>query len=824
MTRKQRRLALIGSALAVLAIAVVLVMSALKDSLVFFNSPSDVVEKHVPAGRRLRLGGLVQPGSVTRPDPLTVHFAVTDGKETIAVSYKGLLPDLFREGQGVIAEGALDGDGSFRADAVLAKHDETYMPKEVADALKKQGHWKDDYAGGGKPAALGTKMAAGAALMIAELGHYALVLALALALAQTIVPVWGARRGDVALMGVAGSTAVAQFGFVAAAFAALVWSYLTSDFSVANVFANSHSAKPWIYKLSGTWGNHEGSMLLWVLILSLFGALVAGFSGNLPVRLRAYVLAVQGSIAAAFYLFILATSNPFARLAQAPLEGQGLNPVLQDPGLAIHPPLLYLGYVGFSISFSFAIAALIEGRIDAAWARWVRPWTLAAWMFLTLGIAMGSYWAYYELGWGGWWFWDPVENASLMPWLAGTALLHSAAVMEKRDALKVWTILLAILTFSLSLLGTFLVRSGVLTSVHSFANDPSRGVFILAILVCFIGGALTLFAFRATALRQGGLFAPISREGALVFNNLFLTTACATVFVGTLYPLALEALTGEKISVGPPFFNATFGPLMLPLLVAMPFGPLLAWKRGDLLGAAQRLMAALGFGIVAAAAVLAAEGGGPVLAPFGVGLAVFVMLGAVTDIAERTALLRAAPAVSLARARGLPRSAWATAFAHFGMGVTLLGIVGASQWAAEQIVALQPAQTALLRHYSVTYEGLSTRDGPNYHEQLARLEVRRNGELIGQLQPSRRTFPARATTTTEAALMTRGVSQLYASLGEVGANDVITLRLYHKPLILLLWLGGLIMVAGGALSLSDRRLRVGAPKPARRRPAVQAAE
>ena len=351
-----------------------------------------------------------------------------------------------------------------------------------------------------------------------------------------------------------------------------------------NVFQNSHSAMPLVYKFTSVWGNHEGSMLLWVLILALFGALVALFGANLPDTLRANVLAVQAWIASAFYLFILMTSNPFARIAQAPAEGRDLNPILQDIGLAVHPPLLYLGYVGFSISFSFAIAALIDGKIDAAWARWVRPWTLVAWMFLTLGIAMGSYWAYYELGWGGWWFWDPVENASLMPWIAGTALLHSAVVMEKRNALKVWTILLAILTFSLSLLGTFLVRSGVLTSVHTFATDPTRGVFILGILVFFIGGGLALYAWRAPALKQGGMFAPISREGALVFNNLFLTSACATVFVGTLYPLALEALTGEKISVGAPFFNLTFGPLFVPLLIAVPFGPLLAWKRGDLLG------------------------------------------------------------------------------------------------------------------------------------------------------------------------------------------------------------------------------------------------
>src|SRR5438309_897738 len=428
--------------------------------------------------------------------------------------------------------------------------------------------------------------------MIAEFGHYALVLALALALVQASVPMVGARTNDPVLMAVAGPTAVAQFCFIAIAFAALTMCYVRSDFSVVNVFENSHSAKPLIYKLSGVWGNHEGSMLLWVLILSVFGALVALLGNNLPSRLKANVLGVQSWIATAFYLFILVTSNPFLRIPSAPIEGRDLNPILQDPGLAIHPPLLYLGYVGLSISFSFAIAALIDGRIDAAWARWVRPWTLLAWMFLTLGIAMGSYWAYYTLGWGGWWFWDPVENASFMPWLAGTALLHSAVVMEKRNALKVWTILLAILAFSLSLIGTFLVRSGVLTSVHTFASDPTRGVFILGILVLFIGGSLTLYAWRAPMLKQGGLFAPVSREGALVLNNLLLTAACATVFFGTLYPLALEAFNGEKISVGAPFFNQTFGPIFILLILVLPLGPLLPWKRADLLGVAQRLIGA----------------------------------------------------------------------------------------------------------------------------------------------------------------------------------------------------------------------------------------
>jgi cytochrome c-type biogenesis protein CcmF len=659
--------------------------------------------------------------------------------------------------------------------------------------------------------------------MIAELGNYALVLALVVALVQSVVPLYGARRRDAVLMGVAEPTALAQFGFVAFSFAALVACYVMSDFSVATVFDNSHSTMPLIYKFTSVWGNHEGSMLLWVLILALFGALVAGFGGNIPATLKATVLSVQSWVAAAFYLFILITSNPFQRLADAPLEGRDLNPILQDLGLAIHPPILYVGYVGFSISFSFAIAALIEGRIDAAWARWVRPWTLVAWMCLTLGIAMGSYWAYYTLGWGGWWYWDPVENASFMPWLAGTALLHSAVVMEKREALKIWTILLAILTFSLSLIGTFLVRSGVLTSVHAFASDPMRGVFILAILVLFIGGGLALYAWRAPLLKQGGLFAPVSREGALVFNNLFLTTACATVFVGTLYPLALEAVTGEKISVGAPFFNATFGPLFVPLLIAVPFGPLMAWKRGDLKGVTQRLTAAFILALLGVAAVCAIEGR-PVLAAFGIGLAIFVIAGAVTDIVERTGLWRAPFGTVLRRAAGLPRSAWGSAFAHIGLGISLLGIVGVTQWGTEQIVSLRPGDKVSLRHYEFTFDGTTPRSGPNYNELVVKFSVRRNGERIGVMEPAKRSFATREMTTTEAALLSRGFSQIYVSIGDTNADGSIAVRIYHKPLVLLIWLGCIVMVFGGGLSLSDRRLRVGAPKPAQARTALQPAE
>ena len=659
--------------------------------------------------------------------------------------------------------------------------------------------------------------------MIPELGHFALVLALGLGLVQSIVPVIGVQRRDGSLMRLASSTALAQFFFVALSFLALTICYVTSDFSVATVYENSHSMMPLVYKFTSVWGNHEGSMLLWVLILSLFGALVALFGSNLPASLKANVLAVQSWIACAFYLFILLTSNPFVRLVPAPFEGRDLNPILQDIGLAIHPPLLYLGYVGFSIAFSFAIAALLEGRIDAAWARWVRPWTLAAWMCLTVGIAMGSYWAYYELGWGGFWFWDPVENASLMPWLAGTALLHSAVVMEKRNALKIWTILLAILAFSLSLVGTFLVRSGVLTSVHTFANDPARGVFILAILVIFIGGGLTLFAWRAPLLKQGGLFAPVSREGALVLNNLFLTTACLTVFVGTLYPLALEAITGTKISVGAPFFNLTFGPLFVPLLFAMPFGPLLAWKRGDILGVAQRLLAAFAVGLATIAIVAAAESEVSVLAPFGIGLALFVMAGAITDIVERIGLFRVPLSVVTQRAAGLPRSVWGTAFAHFGMAVTLLGVVSVGTWATERIVGLKPSQTVSLSGFDLSFDGLAQRSGPNYRELVGKFTVRRGGALIATVEPAKRSFESRATTTTEAALLTRGFSQLYLSLGDVNDDGSVAIRIYHKPLVLLIWIGAIVMMLGGALSLSDRRLRIGAPRPATK-PAAQPAE
>ncbi|MET0869530.1 MAG: heme lyase CcmF/NrfE family subunit [Methyloceanibacter sp.] len=660
--------------------------------------------------------------------------------------------------------------------------------------------------------------------MIAETGHYALILALAVAIVQTVLPLAGARLRDPQLAEIAVPAARIQFVLIAIAFAALTVAYVTSDFSVKNVWQNSHSAKPLLYKISGVWGNHEGSMVLWVLILALFGASVATYGANLPRGLKANVLAVQGSIAAAFLLFIIVTSNPFTRLSPAPFDGEGLNPILQDPALAIHPPFLYAGYVGFSMAFSFAVAALIDGRIDAAWARWVRPWTLAAWMCLTLGIALGSWWAYYELGWGGFWFWDPVENASFMPWLAGTALLHSALVMEKRDALKVWTILLAIITFSLSLMGTFLVRSGVLTSVHAFAVDPARGVFILAIMGVFIGGALALFAWRAPLLSQGGLFAPISREGALVLNNLLLTTACAAVLVGTLYPLALEAITGEKISVGAPFFNLTFVPLIVPLLIAVPFGPLLAWKRGDLVAAAQRLMAAAAVALASIVLLLAFTWGrGPWLAPFGIGLGLWLILGALSEISYRVKLREATLAETWRRLGNLPRAAYGSVLAHAGLGLAVIGIVATTAWRSEAIIALKPGESAEIGGYTLAFSGVAARDGPNYREQAAVFAVTRDGRTVTELAPSKRKFTVERTDTTEAGIHASWRGDLYAVLGDPLKDGAYSIRLYFNPLVRLIWIGALVMFLGGAISLSDRRLRVGAPKRGEPRAAPAAA-
>jgi len=669
--------------------------------------------------------------------------------------------------------------------------------------------------------------------MIAELGQFAVILALLMAVVQSTVPLAGAARGQTEWMELGRATALAQLGFVAFAFACLMQAFIVSDFSVALVARNSHSAKPLIYKISGTWGNHEGSMLLWVLILALFGALVAAFGRNLPATLRARVLAVQGMIGLAFLAFILFPSTPFERMWPPPPDGNDLNPLLQDPGLAFHPPFLYLGYVGFSMAFSFAVAALIEGRVDPAWARWVRPWTLLAWAALTLGIAMGSWWAYYELGWGGWWFWDPVENASFMPWLAGTALLHSAIVVEKRDALKSWTILLAIVAFSLSLLGTFLVRSGVLTSVHAFAVDPARGVFILAILIATVGGSLALYAARAPQLKGGGLFAPISREGALVLNNLLLATATLTVFLGTLYPLFLEGVGGGKVSVGPPYFNATFVPLMIPLLAALGVGPMLAWKRGDLAGALMRLWAAAVATAIVCLATLYWVAGGQALALLGIGCAAWVAAGVVVELGERAGIGRVAPGDALRRLRLLPRAAWGMAIAHMGMAVCVAGITASSAWQQENVLLMRIGERTALAGYSLTLDGIGNVEGPNYTAQRATVSVTRNGAPVTVMHPEKRFYPVQGMPTSEAAIHTTGFADLYVVLGDpdgvLGPDGRMrpgtaitpatpwTIRIYHNPLVPWIWGGAAIMVLGGLVSLSDRRLRIGAPTRAKAR-------
>jgi len=554
--------------------------------------------------------------------------------------------------------------------------------------------------------------------MILEIGHFALVLALMVAAIQAFVPMAGAARNDASWMAVAKPAAFVQLALVVLAFAALTHAFVTSDFSVKLVVENSHSAKPMIYKISGVWANHEGSLLLWVLILAVFGAAVAAFGRNLPPGLKARTLSVQAMVAVGFYLFMLLTSNPFLRQLPPPLDGRGMNPLLQDPGLALHPPFLYLGYVGFSIAFSFSIAALIEGRVDAAWARWVRPWTLVAWSFLTIGIALGSWWAYYELGWGGFWFWDPVENASFMPWLAGTALLHSAIVVEKRDTMRAWTVLLAIIAFALSILGTFLVRSGVLTSVHAFATDPERGVFILFLLVLITGGSLVLFAWRGPQLKSPVLFQPISREGALLLNNLLMTTGAAVVLLGTLYPLFIDALNKfsggtDKISVGAPFFNATFVPLMIPMIAAMAIGPLLSWKRADLGPAIFRLRAAFVAALLAVAVAWTAKGGGSVLGLVGMGLAAWLAAGVLAELAGKIKLF-SAPGDCLKRLFRLPRASWGMTLGHLGLAIAIAGIAGAGAWKVESIQVMKAGETVTVAGYDFTFKGARQARGPNY--------------------------------------------------------------------------------------------------------------
>ena len=633
--------------------------------------------------------------------------------------------------------------------------------------------------------------------MIAESGHYALVLALALALIQSIVPLVGARLQDAALMNVARSTALAQLLFVGASFTALVMLHVNSDFSVANVYENSHSMKPLLYKITGVWGNHEGSMLLWVAILALFGGLVAACGNKLPLSLRAHVLAVQAWVASAFYLFILVTSNPFLRIATPPIEGRDLNPVLQDIGLAVHPPMLYLGYVGFSISFSFAIAALLEGRIDAAWARWVRPWTLVAWIFLTLGIAMGSYWAYYELGWGGWWFWDPVENASLMPWLAATALLHSASVLAARDALRAWTIMLGVVAFSMSMLGTFLVRSGILTSVHAFAVDPQRGAFILVLLALYIGGALARFALRAGAVSEGQRVAATSREGALVFNNVMLSAILAIVLLGTLYPLLTEAFD-VRVSVGPPYFNPVGAIFAVPMLLVMAVGPLLRWRR-DSLARIQRPVVLIGVILLAATAAALAIGGVDLLPLLGLALSAALALASLMPLRRR-------------RLHRVPLSVWGMVVAHFGLAVAVFGMASETAFSDERLAAVAPGETVRAGPWSVTLAEVLPNAGPNWTAIEGHLLASyRDGDPVA-LDPQSRSFWAPVQETTESALATRWNGQLYAVVGTAGDVGAVTegdvrrwqLRLWWKPFVTFIWYGGILVALGGALALVGR--------------------
>ncbi len=657
--------------------------------------------------------------------------------------------------------------------------------------------------------------------MIVELGHFALVVALALALAQSTLPMLGAARGDLVLMRLANTTAIAQFACVSIALGALTYAFVTSDFSVQNVYQNSHAAKPMLYKISGVWGNHEGSLVLWVWILAICGAAVAWYGRNLPLPFKARSLAIQGLIGVGFLLFMLLTSNPFTRLDPAPFEGQGLNPILQDPGLAFHPPMLYLGYVGLSVTFAFAMAALIEGRVDASWARWVRPWTLAAWVALTLGIALGSWWAYYELGWGGWWFWDPVENASFMPWLAATALLHSAIVVEKRDTLKSWTILLAIIAFSLSLLGTFLVRSGVLTSVHAFAVDPERGVFILWMLIVAIGGALALYAWRAPSMQGGGVFAPVSREGGLLLNNLLLATATATVLLGTLYPLALEVLGGAKISVGPPFYNATFVPLMLPLLLAVPIGAMLAWKRGSVVSVIGRLKLGIAAALATMILYMVLVDAASLGVAFGFALAAWLIFGALDDLRAKIGLFDVPLGRAWRRLRGLPASAFAVSTAHAGLGVMIVGMVASSNLQSERILAMEPGETTRIGAYDVELAEVSEVEGPNYMAIRAVFKTTRDGDFIDDIVSERRFFPAEAQSTTEAGLHTNLWRDLYFVLGDQTPEGAWAVRLYINPFVIWIWGGVGIMALGGTISLFDRRLRIGAPTAATaRRPAA----
>ncbi|SEP56094.1 cytochrome c-type biogenesis protein CcmF [Thalassovita taeanensis] len=644
-------------------------------------------------------------------------------------------------------------------------------------------------------------------VMITELGHFALILAFLVACVQAVVPLIGAHKRWPGWMAVAEPAATAQFLLTAFSFGALTHAFVTSDFSLRLVVLNSHSLKPMLYKVSGVWGNHEGSMLLWVLILTLFGAMAAWFGGNLPPSLRARVLAVQSAISVAFFAFILFTSNPFLRLAVPPFDGEDLNPLLQDPGLAFHPPFLYLGYVGLSMAFSFAVAALIEGRVDAAWARWVRPWTLAAWVFLTIGIGLGSWWAYYELGWGGFWFWDPVENASFMPWLIAAALLHSAIVVEKREALKSWTILLAIMAFGFSLIGTFIVRSGVITSVHAFANDPERGVFILMILAVFMGGALILYAARASVMEAKGVFGLVSRESALVLNNILLAVSAFVVFIGTIWPLVAEIAFDRKLSVGAPFFNMAFTPFMVLLGLVLPVGAMMPWKRGSIARTAKPLIPVFVLALALAGLAWAMQSGRSLLGPVGLFLGSWLVFGAAVDLWSRTGR---AGAGRLRRMTRLPRADWGKAVAHGGLGITMLGIASMMAWEAEDIRVVQLGESYEVSGYTLVLDQVAQVEGPNYFATRGTVSLSKDGRPIAKLFPEKRNYPVARMPTTEAAIDGRFLRDIYVVIGDPQADGGWAVRTYFKPLANWIWGGAILMALGGALSLSDRRYRVAA--------------
>ena len=622
--------------------------------------------------------------------------------------------------------------------------------------------------------------------MTGEIGQLALCLALALALVQAGAGLWGLRSQSAAA--VASGAALGQFVFVALSFGALVFGFVTSDFSIADVANNSHTLKPLIYKITGVWGNHEGSMLLWVLVLSIYSAGIA-FLKRGGERLTSAALGVQGLLAVAFILFILFTSNPFLRLDPMPFEGLGLNPLLQDPGLAFHPPTLYTGYVGLSATFAYAAAALITGDVDRAWAKAARPFMLIAWIALTLGIAGGSWWAYYDLGWGGFWFWDPVENASLMPWLVATALLHSALATERTGAFRTWTLLLSIMAFSLSLIGTFLVRSGVITSVHAFASDPKRGEFILLILSAAILGALGLFAWRAPKLESGTAFEPVSRETTLLINNIFLVTALGVVFVGTIYPIFLSAL-GTKLSVGAPYFEMFFAPIFIALMIVLPFGPRLAWRRGDLRAAFRILLPALGTAAVAAVIVLAVTSPRTLLGAGAFAVAAWVIGASAVDLATRR--------------RTLTIAGLAAILAHAGLGITLMGVAGTNLWRSEALEVLAPGETMHIAGYDLRFGGVTAVSGPNYQAAHADVDVLRGGHVIGKLAPERRMYPAEGQETVQTAIRTTGFEDLYVALGDDRGNGRWTLRAYVNPLVPLIWFGAAVMALGGLASLWGR--------------------